>query len=164
MDKLDALTNKLGEAGIFSGTNLGSAVLTLVNRELNGRVQGIVIFTDGRSTEGSPKAFEDIEARAKAAHIPIFVVGIGEERPQVKIDIVDVRVPEQVQPEDKFRAVVELQGEGLAEKPAEVFLDVTYTQKDKNGKDEDLDLTLTEQVNKNSPLRSAISCRCAPRS
>jgi hypothetical protein len=161
LEKLEALTQKLGEAGVFSGTNLGSAALSLVNRELNGRVQGIVIFTDGRSTEGSPKAFEDIESRARAAHIPIFVVGIGEERPQVKIDIVDVRVPEQVQPEDKFRAVVELQGEGLPEKPVQVLLDLTYTKKDKSGKDEDLDITLTEQVNKNNPTekRDQLSLR-----
>src|SRR5579859_6629069 len=102
LDKLEALTQKLGEAGVFSGTNLGSAALSLVNRELNGRVQGIILITDGRSTEGSPRMFEDIEARAKAAHIPIFVVAVGEERPQVKIDIVDMRLPEQVQPEDKF--------------------------------------------------------------
>ena len=149
--KLQALTQKLSEGGMFSGTNVGSATLSLLNRELNGRVQGLVLFTDGRSTEGSPKMFEDIEARAKAAHIPIFVVALGEERPQVKIDIVDVRVPEQVQPEDKFRAVVELQGEGLPEKPVKVFLDITYTKKNKNGKDEDLDITLTEQVNKSNP-------------
>jgi hypothetical protein len=151
LEKLQALTRKLGESGLFAGTNVGSATLSLLNRELNGRVQGLVLITDGRSTEGSPQMFADIEARAKAAHIPIFVVAVGEERPQVKIDIVDVRVPEQVQPEDKFRAVVELQGEGLPDKPVKVFLDVTYTKKNKNGKDEDLDITLTEQVNKNSP-------------
>ncbi len=149
--KLDELTVKLNEAGFFAGTNLGSATLSLVNRELNGRVQGLVIITDGRSTEGSPRLFSEIETRAKSARIPIFVVGVGQERPQVKIDIVDVRVPEQVQPEDKFRAVVELQGEGLPEKPVKVFLDITYTVKDKNGKDTDLDLTLTEQVDKNNP-------------
>ena len=50
-----------------------------------------------------------------------------------------------MQPEDKFRAVVELQGEGLPEKPVKVFLDITQTIKDKNGKDTDLDLALTEQ-------------------
>jgi hypothetical protein len=151
VQKLEAMTQKLSDAGFFTGTNLGSAALSLVNRELNGRVQGIVIVTDGRSTEGSPRAFADIEARAKSARIPIFVVGVGQERPQVKIDIVDVRVPEQVQPEDKFRAVVELQGEGLPDKPVQVFLDITHTMKDKSGKDVDLDLTLTEKVNKSSP-------------
>jgi hypothetical protein len=151
LKNLDELTRQLGNAGFFDGTNLGSATLSLVNRELNSRVQGIVIVTDGRSTEGSPRMFDDIETRAKAARIPIFVVGVGQERPQVKIDIVDVRVPEQVQPEDKFRAVVEFQGEGLPEKPVKVFLDLTYTRKDKNGKDEDLDLTLTEAVNKSDP-------------
>lgn len=149
--KLDELTKKLNEAGFFTGTNLGSAALSLVKRELNGRVQGIVILTDGRSTEGSPKMFSETEALAKSARIPIFVVGVGQERPQVKIDIVDVRVPEQVQPEDKFRAVVELQGEGLPEKPVKVFLDITHTVKDKNGKDNDLDLSLTEQIDKNNP-------------
>ncbi|HTU19549.1 MAG TPA: hypothetical protein VMG10_15925 [Gemmataceae bacterium] len=151
LQKLDEMTQKLGEAGFFSGTNLGSAALSLVNRELNNRVQGIVIITDGRSTEGSPKMFGDIETRAKAARIPIFVVGVGQERPQVKIDVVDLRVPEQVQPEDKFRAVVEVQGEGLPDKPVKVFLDITHTMKDKSGKDVDLDLTLTEQVDKNNP-------------
>jgi hypothetical protein len=114
-------------------------------------VQGIVIVTDGRSTEGSPKMFSDIETRAKSARISIFVVGVGQERPQVKIDIVDLRVPEQVQPEDKFRAVVEVQGEGLPDKPVKVFLDITHTVKDKNGKDVDVDLTLTEQVNTSNP-------------
>ena len=151
LQKLEDMTQKLGDAGYFAGTNLGSAALSLVNRELNDRVQGIVIITDGRSTEGSPKMFGDIETRAKSARIPIFVVGVGQERPQVKIDVVDLRVPEQVQPEDKFRAVVELQGEGLPDKPVKVFLDITHTIKDKNGKDVDLDLTLTEQVNKNNP-------------
>ncbi len=149
--KLDELTQKLANAGFFSGTNLGSATLSLVNRELNGRVQGIVIVTDGRSTDGSSKMFNDIEARAKSAHIPIFVVGVGQERPQTKIDIADLRIPEQVQPEDKFKAVVELQGEGLPEKEVKVVLDITHTVKDKSGKEVDLDLTLTEQVNKNSP-------------
>ena len=151
LHKLEELTKKLDEAGFFTGTNLGSAALSLVNRELNGRVQGIVIVTDGRSTEGSPKMFADIETRAKSARIPIFVVGVGQERPQIKIDIVDLRVPEQVQPEDKFRAVAEVQGEGLPDKPVKVFLDITHTVKDKSGKDVDLDLTLTEQVNSNNP-------------
>jgi hypothetical protein len=151
LNKLGELTKKLDEAGYFPGTNLGSAALSLVNRELNGRVQGIVIITDGRSTEGSPKMYADIETRAKSARIPIFVVGVGQERPQIKIDIVDLRVPEQVQPEDKFRAVAEIQGEGLPDKPVKVFLDITHTTKDKNGKDVDLELTLTEQVNANNP-------------
>ncbi len=151
LHKLEELTKKLDEAGYFTGTNLGSAALSLVNRELNGRVQGLVIVTDGRSTEGLPRTFAEIESRAKSARIPIFVVGVGQERPQVKIDIVDLRVPEQVQPEDNFRAVAEIQGEGLPDKPVKVFLDITYTVKDKNGKDTDLDLTLTEQVNANNP-------------
>jgi hypothetical protein len=151
LEEAQELTKKLKDAAFFSGTNVGSSVQSLINRELNGKVQGIVLFTDGRSTEGSRKAFDELEGRARAAHIPIFVVGLGEERPQVKIDIVDLRLPEQVQPEDKFRVVTEIQGDGLPEKPVPVFLDITYVKKVKGGKEELLDLTLTEAVDKNDP-------------
>ncbi|HZY85671.1 MAG TPA: hypothetical protein VFE78_12630 [Gemmataceae bacterium] len=151
LDKLAALNEKLDKAGIFKDTNLGASVLGAVNRELNGMVQGIVIFTDGRSTEGSPQAFKDLQERAKAARIPIFVVGVGSDRPQVKIEIVDLRVPQQVQPEDRFRAVVEVRGDGLPEKQIDVALELTHTKKGKGGKEEQLPILLIEPENKAAP-------------
>jgi hypothetical protein len=147
LEKLLARNGKLAEISFANGTNVGDSVLSLVNRELNGRVQGIVVFTDGRSTEGSSQAFRDLEQRAAAAHIPVFVVGVGDERPPVRLEITDVRVPDQVQPEDKFRAVVEVTGEGLDNPQVNVELEVTHTRKVGPGKEQALDITLVEAEN-----------------
>src|SRR5207237_1133013 len=91
------------------------STLAAVSHELNNMVQGVVVFTDGRSTEGSAQAFADLAQRTRSAHIPLFVVAVGEERPQVKVRIEGVRLPRQVQPEDKFRAVAEAAGVKLTE-------------------------------------------------
>ncbi len=146
--KLQELNQKLLNAGLFSGTNVGDSVLSLVNREMNNMVQGIVVFTDGRSTHGSATALAEIESRARSANIPIFVVGVGEERPQVKIEIVDLRVPPQVQPEDTFRVVGEVSGLGLPEKDFKAELEITYTKKGPNNKEESLDIVLVEAEEK----------------
>src|SRR5262249_25804028 len=150
-EKLAAENAKLAEAGFFNGTNVGDAVLTGLNREINNMLQGIVVFTDGRSTEGSSQAFRDLEQRAKAAKVPIFVVAVGSDRPKIKLDIADVRIPEQVQPEDKFRGVVEVTGEGLPEQEITVRLHLTYVKKGKNGKDEPLEIELIEAEDKSAP-------------
>jgi hypothetical protein len=155
-EKLAELNKKLGETGFFGGTNVGDSVLNVVNRELNNRVQGVVVFTDGRSTEGSSQAYRDLEQRAKAAHIPVFVVGVGDERPQVRQEITDLRVPDQVQPEDKFRAVVEVTGEGLADQKVDVELDVTHVRERGPGKEEALDISLVEAEDKNDPSKKRL--------
>jgi hypothetical protein len=117
----------------FTGTNLGDSVLTALNREANNMLQGLVIFTDGRSTEGSAQAFRDLADRAQKAKVPIFVVGVGEDRPPVRIDITDLRVPEQARPDDKFKVVVDISGEGLDDKDCDVSLDVLRPSKEKAG-------------------------------
>jgi hypothetical protein len=109
---------------LFTGTNVGESVLTLANREANNMLQGLIVFSDGRSTEGSMQAFRDLADRAQKAEIPIFVVAVGEDRPKVKIEITDLRVPEQARPDDHFHVSVEINGEGLADKEVPVALDV----------------------------------------
>ena len=132
----DALVQK--DADYFNNTNVGDSALSLLDNESKKMLQGIVVFTDGRSTEGSSTGFGQLEEHARAAHVPIFVVGIGEERPQVKIEIADLRVPQQIQPDDRFPAVVEITGEGLPEKEVKAELELTYVRKDKGGKEEQL--------------------------
>lgn len=153
LEKFQAQNKKLADVGFFNGTNLGGSALGLVNREQNNRVQGVIIFTDGRSTEGSPQAFKDLEERAKASHIPVFVVSVGDERPQVRLDITDVRVPDQVQPEDRFRAVVEVTGEGLADQRIDVELEVKHLRKAPDGKEQELPITLVEPEDKTEPMK-----------
>jgi hypothetical protein len=106
------------------GTNLGDSLLAALNRESNNLVQGIVVFTDGRSNEGSTQAYKELTDRARKAHIPLFMVRIGEDRPPVKIDIVDLRVPRSARPDDSFKVSVALTGEGLADQDVTINLDV----------------------------------------
>ncbi len=142
---------KLRDKAFFKGTNVSDSVQSALIKEMNGMVQGIVVFTDGRSTEGSDLVYDDLERRAKAANIPIFVVGIGEDRPVVKIEIVDTRGPALVQPEDTFKVVVDIDGIGLEDQEIEALLEVLNIRKTKDNKEEQLDITLTEPEDKANP-------------
>lgn len=138
------------EAGDFNATNVVDNVVGILQREMNQMTQGIVVFSDGRSTEGTLQALKDLEERATAARIPIFVVAVGEDRPKVKTEIVDLRVPGRVQPDDRFRVAVEVVGEGLAEKEFQAFLDITNVRKNQSGKEELLDVAIEEAGTKGS--------------
>lgn len=163
IEKLGDLNSKLAR-DLIRGTNLGDSLLGIVNKELNSRLQGVIVFTDGRNTEGSPNAFRELEARAKAARVPIFVVAVGEDRVKVKIEIVDVRAPQQIQPEDKFRVKTEVTGEGLAGDKLDVSLELTHVKtvkkkvKGKDGKEveqeveELLPFELIEAENPDDPM------------
>jgi hypothetical protein len=140
----DALYQKDSE--YTSATNIGDSLLSLLDNESKKMLRGVVVFSDGRSNEGSPNAFEQLKEHAQASNIPIFMVGVGEERPKVKIEIADLRVPQQVQPDDKFPAMAELTGEGLPDKPVDVELEVTYVKKGRDGKEELLPIGLIESV------------------
>jgi hypothetical protein len=164
LDRLKAHNLKMVvKEGLTRGTNIGDTTLAVLNKELNNRVQGIVLFTDGRNTESSPNAFRELALRAREAKIPLFVVGVGEDRIKVKLEVVDLRIPPQVQPEDKFRCVAEITGEGLAGEKVPAALEITHVKvvkvkrKDKAGKtveeekEEALPIVLVERDNPDSP-------------
>ncbi len=145
LEKLAVANEKARKDGLHRGTNLGESILTALNREHGSRLQGIVIFTDGRNNEGGASSFRELESRAKAAKIPVFVVGVGEDRQRVRIAITELRLPLNIQPDDKFRAVADITGEGLAGQKLDVTLEITHVRttrakvKGKDGKlvDED---------------------------
>jgi hypothetical protein len=114
---------------LFGGTNVADALLAVLNREANNPVQGLVVFSDGRSNEGSAQTFRELADRAQKAKVPIFVVAVGEDRPQVRIEFTDLRVPEQARPDDKFKVIAEVNGEGLADQDCDVVLDVIRPDK-----------------------------------
>jgi hypothetical protein len=146
----------LASKEFFAGTNVPASTLAVLNRELNNRVQGIILFSDGRSTEGSLQAYQDLVDRAESAKIPIFVVAVGDERPRVNIKVGGLLLPQQVRPEDPFRAVVTVTGEGLADQPAEVYLDITHVRKLQDGKEEILPLSLIEAEDKDNPEQKRV--------
>src|SRR5260370_280963 len=94
-------------------------------------VQGLVVFSDGRSTEGPAQAFEELRSRADRAKVPILTVVVGEHRQPINIRITDLQAPEQARPEDKFPVRIEIDGEGLPNADMEVHLDVTNPKKEK---------------------------------
>ncbi|MBV9122938.1 MAG: hypothetical protein JO112_06260, partial [Planctomycetes bacterium] len=112
------------QALLVNGTNLGDAVLGVINRERNNMLQGIVVVSDGRSTQYSAQTFLELEARASRDKIPIFTVGVGEHRLPVNIRITDVLTPDQARPDDQFPIRVEVDGEGLPDKNFTAALDI----------------------------------------
>ena len=73
LDLNDDLVEK--DAAFLNNTNVGDSLLTLVDNESKKMLQGIIVFTDGRSTEGSATAFDQLREHARRDHVPIFVVG-----------------------------------------------------------------------------------------
>jgi hypothetical protein len=154
--KIRELNKQMQLGGDFSGTNIPTSLLTMIDREKNSLVQGIVIFTDGKNTVQNLETIETVVERAKAAKIPVFMVGVGADRPVVRIDIANVRLPRTVRPDDSFKGVVEVIGLGLPDKDVDVFFDVSHVRiirKKLDGgaeevKEEPLDLQLIERDEK----------------
>ena len=115
------------EALLVNGTNLTDSVLAVLNRESNNMLQGIIVLSDGHSTQFSTQALEELRSRANRenAPVPVFAVAVGEERQPINIRITDLQAPDQARPDDKFPVRVEIDGEGLAGKEVAVLLDVT---------------------------------------
>ncbi|HKI33648.1 MAG TPA: hypothetical protein VKA46_17470 [Gemmataceae bacterium] len=109
---------------LVKSTNVGQSALDVLSKEINNMPQGIVIFTDCRSTEGGPQAFKDLAERAKRAKVPVFVVVVGEDRPETRIEVVDVRGPDKARPEDPFPIAVDITGVGLNDRTITVSLDI----------------------------------------
>jgi hypothetical protein len=106
------------EASTFEGTNVYQSLADALAREQNNLTRGIVLISDGRSHLGSLELIEEIRRRAKEKEIPILVVGVGAVRQDARWEIVDLRHPKQIQPDDPFRLVAEVKGDNL---PGEVF-------------------------------------------
>jgi hypothetical protein len=125
-DELAKLRKKLEfHALLVNSTNLSDAVLAALNRESNNMLQGIIVVSDGRSTQFSTQTFDELQTRASKSKIPIFTVAVGEHRQPINIRITDLQAPDQARPDDKFPVRVDIDGEGLAGQPVAVTLHVT---------------------------------------
>ncbi len=113
------------------GTNVGESVLTLMNREANNPVRGVIVISDGRSNLGSESAVEELRARARKERIPVFTVLVGEHRQPVSIRITDLQTPEQAPPDEKFVIRTEIDGDGLPDQEANVLLDIYKPEDEK---------------------------------
>lgn len=112
-------------AQLVYGTNLGESLLAVLNREANNMLQGIIVVSDGRSSQFSSATFDAARDRALRAKVPVFAIAVGEYRQPISIQITDLQAPDHTPPDDKFPVRVDIDGYGLADRPVEVALDVT---------------------------------------
>ena len=151
LGKLAAHNAKLDELGVFKSTNVTQAALDLLTREMNKMVQGIIVVTDGRNTASfSAEDLVKLEERARSAKIPFFVVGVGTNRPQVRIEVVDLRTPKVIRPEDTFKAQLEGTAEGMPDQPANMVVDVVRVHTSKDGREDLLDIIVVEAETKDN--------------
>ncbi len=137
----------------FEGTNVYQALADTLAREQNNLTRAIVLVSDGRSHLGSQEMIEEIKRKAAEKKIPIIVVGVGAVRPQARIEVIDIRHPRQVQPDDAFRIVAEIKGDGLPNEEVQgVQLEITKVKTVETIKDgvptkteTPLDITVVEQ-------------------
>ncbi len=109
---------------MVKSTNVGESALAVLSKEINNMPQGVVIFSDCRSTEGGAQAFKDLADRARRAKVPVFVVVVGEDRPETHIEIVDARGPDKARPEDPFPISIDVTGVGLRGRDVTIYLDI----------------------------------------
>ena len=111
-------------ATIAEGTNIPESLLTAIGREAGNMVQGIVLFSDGRSTVSSEESLSNLRTRAKKEGVPIFTIVVGEDRPKISVRITDIQAPEQTTPNEPFKILVEVDGEGLSNGELPVTIDL----------------------------------------
>ncbi len=113
------------QALLVKSSNLAESVLAALNRESSQMLQGIIVVSDGRSTQRATHAVEEVQRRSEATKIPIFTIGVGEHRQPIEIAITNLLAPDQARPEDKFPVRVDVEGKGLAGQALSVTLEVT---------------------------------------
>jgi hypothetical protein len=128
---------------IVLGTNVPDSLTAAVNREAANMVQGVIVFTDGRSNLGSDSAYRTFRDRAAREKIPVFTVAVGEARENVAIAITDVQAPDRAPPDEQFKVLVEADGVGLGDTEVEVKLGLYLPGRDPKQDAPDHEMTQT---------------------
>lgn len=136
---------------IVQGTNLYDSLTAVVNREAANMVQGMVVFSDGRSNLGSDSAYVELRERATREKIPIFTIAVGEVRETIAINITDVQAPDRAPPDEPFKIIVEADGLGLERQEVEVRLGLYLPTRNPMQDAPDHELTGTLQFEPGEP-------------
>ena len=93
------------------------------------------MVSDGRSNLGSESSYRELRDRATKEKIPVFTVAVGEERQTTNINITEIQADESVQPDQGFKSIIYVDGQGLAGKTVDVEFDVFYLGLEGKGPD-----------------------------
>ncbi len=118
-----ALADKPGArfAAKESATGIGPALRTFWRERRQGRVAGLVLFSDGNHNTG--RAPEEVAREYSTGRVPIFPVLVGTERPTARmrdIELADLVAPASVDLGSRFEVTVELRALAAAGEPVEV--------------------------------------------
>ncbi|MBI2824869.1 MAG: VWA domain-containing protein [Planctomycetia bacterium] len=103
-------------------SRLGQGIRSILNDLRGAPPSAIVLFTDGINTEGESLA--DAAAYARRKGVPLFTVGLGNERPNRDLVVSDLLVDDVVFVDDVVNFEFKLTGHGFEQKRVDVVLHV----------------------------------------
>jgi hypothetical protein len=123
---LDRLDKRIDVARTIAlGTNVPDSATAAISREAPNMVQGLIIFSDGRSSgQNSDSGILELRNRANEAKIPVFTIAVGEDRQPASIANLEVTAPDSAPVDEAWKVLVEADGMNMANKEVEVFLDL----------------------------------------
>ena len=148
---------------IVLGTNVPDSLTAAVNREAANMVQGVVVFTDGRSNLGSDSAYRTLKDRATREKIPLFTVAVGEARRTSRSSSPTCRPRTGRRRTSRSRCIVEADGVGLGDAEVEVKLDLYLPGRDPKKDAPDHELTQKLKFQGDPPAARAGRVRHRPR-
>jgi hypothetical protein len=101
-------------------TPLGAAVRTILDDLRGTPPAAVVMLTDGINTDGPPLA--DAAAQARRRGVPLYLVGVGDDRPVRDVRVSDLLVDEAVFVDDLVYFEVRLSATGYEGQQAQVVL------------------------------------------
>jgi hypothetical protein len=104
----------------------------------------ILLLTDGRTTEG-PRLAEAAEAARKAG-VPLFTIGLGDDRPARDLELTDLQVDEVVFVNDLVRFEARLNARGFGEKEGGGTPVAVHLKRRKPGSDDPKDLETLQTI------------------
>ncbi len=103
-----------------TSTRLGAAVRTVLEDLSGSTPAAIVLLTDGINTEGPPLGDGAIEAARRG--VPLYLVGLGDERPERDVKLSDLLVDDEVFVDDVVYFEAKLSATGYQGRQAQVVL------------------------------------------
>jgi hypothetical protein len=142
---LDRLDKRIEVARTIAlGTNVADSVAAALNREAANMVQGVIVFSDGRSNLGGAAGEAELRELAARDKIPVFTIAVGEDRQAAKIEITEVTAPDSAPVDEAWKVNVEADGLNLVDKEVDALLDLWLPGRDM--KSAAPDHTLTQKL------------------
>ncbi len=150
----ETLTSKIHDlvpAG--NSTRLGDAIHDLLRRFRGGSLQGIIIFTDGVTTQG--ESLTQAARQSARMGIPLYFVGVGNSIEPVDLSLSDLRVEDVIQVNDRlvFEADLKAMGTRLPSSVPIILYEV------ENGKSIERDRKQVQVDPNGKPMKVKLSYR-----